>query len=668
MSVATSVVHGGISRITLESCEPAFDGLTFGDVGEYQLLRGKAYGSIDPENPANNGLAYVELAPRNEAGLIDYSMDFGILRPADSSRANGRTLYEMINRGAPLCFEQLNAGSLTDPGNGFLMRQGYEVAWSAWQPEANPHTAEYKASFPRVGEADGSPLVRKSLESFVPDTPQSSNRHELADNLLRADISYEPISLTPADAGVSLTVRKRFDDRPVELDTSAVTFLSGRRVEIDLTQAFAQGFDVGAIIELAYDATEPWVGGVGFVSIRDLVSHLRRVPIGATGGPDPSRATPKAVYAWGYSQAGRLVRDFIWQGFNRDLAGHKVFDGMHALVAGAKLTDHNPAPGHPFAQTSRWIRQHEERSYPGCDFPFSYATVHDPLTGKTDGILARSQANGTAPKLFHVDSDFEIWSGASWLITTGITGEPLELPEDVRAYMISGQSHGPGNGISHPLGPCTLGSNPLDGAPVYRALIVAMDRWVTAGVAPPSSAFPRVDDGTLQSLENAANAWPRIPGVPFSDCMLFPAVADYTLVPPCFGERYPVLVPTTDRFGNPEGGVVVPDIAAPLGTYLGRNFRKPGHAEGELGGVPYGGGFAPLSLVAQDPAIDSRPSVAELYPGGEQQYRSERQRAIEILIRRGLVLPEELESYRDSTPFPAQTALLSENQTDNQEI
>src|SRR3954465_3887185 len=84
-----------------------------------------------------------------------------------------------------------------------------------------------------------------------------------------------------------------------------------------------------------------------------------------------------------------------------------VFDGALALVSGARMTDHNL----PFAQTSRWIRQHEERDYPGTGSPFTYQSIHDTLTGNRDGILQKCSATSTCPKIFHIDSDYESWHG-----------------------------------------------------------------------------------------------------------------------------------------------------------------------------------------------------------------------------------------------------------------
>jgi hypothetical protein len=641
---AAARADGGLDRIDVASIQPAFDGVTFGGVGAYELVAGTAYGRVDPDEPANADLAYLDQAPRDADGMVAYSMDFRMLRPADPRRGNGKIFYDVINRGGnPTSFGNLNEGSLTDPGNGFLMKQGYEIVWSGWQPDAEPSTAIYKPNFPIARGPGGAPIVKRTMHQLIPDTPMSGagDTQTVVGNLLAANLVYAPA----ANPRVTLTVRQEQDDPPTPLSPSAVSFPGGKRVQVDMSEAIAKGFDQGAIYEIDYDARDPWVGGLGFVSIRDLVSHLRHESA-LPGKP------VKAAYAWGVSQDGRFLKDFIWQGFNADLDGRRVFDGVIPLVSGGKKTDHNlPEPSDPFPQTSRWVRQHEEHEYPGSEFPFTYGTLQDPLSGRTDGILRACSVTVTCPKVFHIDSDFETWNGHMSLVTTDTLGRALSLPSNVRAFMISGQQHGPGNGIPRPLATCKLQSDPVDGKPVFRALVVAMDRWVTRGVRPPDSHFPNLRDGTLQTLERAAAAWPSIPGFPFNPRIYVSRVGDFSLTPPVFGAAYPIYVPTTDRYGNPEGGVITPDLAAPLGTYSGRNFRRPGHAEDEL--CAGNGGFIPFAAAAADkPAGDSRPALDELYPGGAAQFRAQRLRGALRLATAGLLLPSEIRSYADEVRFP----------------
>src|SRR4051812_23025153 len=78
----------GIVRIDVTSRTTAFEGKTFGSVGAYEKLRGKAYGELDPNDPRNAVIVDLALAPRNARGRVEYSMDFYILKPVDLTQGN----------------------------------------------------------------------------------------------------------------------------------------------------------------------------------------------------------------------------------------------------------------------------------------------------------------------------------------------------------------------------------------------------------------------------------------------------------------------------------------------------------------------------------------------------------------------------------------------------
>ena len=96
-----------------------------------------------------------------------------------------------------------------------------------------------------------------------------------------------------------------------------------------------------------------------------------------------SRSSIARAPGFGVSQSGRFLRDWLWQGFNTDLAGRPVFEGLMPSVPGARATWTNVR----FAQPGRFSRQHEDHGVFGFGFPFSYATVTDRVTGARDGVL-----------------------------------------------------------------------------------------------------------------------------------------------------------------------------------------------------------------------------------------------------------------------------------------
>ena len=121
------------------------EGKSFGDVGPYEELKGRLRYAIDPAHAANRGVTDVALAPRNAAGLVEFSADLSLLVPVDRARAGGRALIDVVNRGNTVSVPNFNhatrpafvAGSDPNPpidvGDGFLMRRGYVVASCGWQ-------------------------------------------------------------------------------------------------------------------------------------------------------------------------------------------------------------------------------------------------------------------------------------------------------------------------------------------------------------------------------------------------------------------------------------------------------------------------------------------------------------------------------------------------------
>ena len=140
--------------------------------------------------------------------------------------------------------------------------------------------------------------------------------------------------------------------------------------------------------------------------------------------------------AFGISQAGRYLRDHIAQGFNADENGARVFDGVFTHVAGIGRVFHNT----PFAQPFRTRTWHEDHDFPEVEFPFSAATLVDPISGAS-GALLRGDASD--PKLIETNTSTEYWQkGASLLHTDPLGTQDVALPANVRGYLLAGTQHG----------------------------------------------------------------------------------------------------------------------------------------------------------------------------------------------------------------------------------
>ncbi len=340
---------------------------------------------------------------------------------------------------------------------------------------------------------------------------------------------------------------------------------------IEITRPSEPGYDRGAIYEFIYTARDPLVLGIGFAAIRDFIAFLR--------GADP--ANPLAgqirhVIGFGLSQSGRVLRDFVHQGFNLSPSGGKVFDAILPVVAGSRKTFVNAA----FAQPGRYPRQHEDHSFPGDQFPFTYATLHDAISGRTDGILARATEQGVRPKVMHVDTDSELWAARASLVVTDTAGNDIAQPEDVRVYLAATHQHGAYT--PPPPGATRNDANPLCYQAILRPLLAALRAWVEDGTEPPPSCFPSRAEGTLVTLEQARAAFPVVPGLTPPDRLNRLHLLDHTEQPPREGAAYPVFVASPDADGNGLGGIRHPLTRAPIGTHTGWNLRAPGFAAGEL--------------------------------------------------------------------------------------
>ena len=79
-------------------------------VNGYERIAGKVYFAVDPKLPANRAIVDIDLAPRNAAGLVEFSADLLVLRPKDAAKSNGTAFLEIANRGSQPFLGALNIG------------------------------------------------------------------------------------------------------------------------------------------------------------------------------------------------------------------------------------------------------------------------------------------------------------------------------------------------------------------------------------------------------------------------------------------------------------------------------------------------------------------------------------------------------------------------------
>jgi hypothetical protein len=405
--------------------------------------------------------------------------------------------------------------------------------------------------------------------------------------------------------------------------------------------------------------------GLGFAAVRDFVSFLRHRAADDLGTPNPLAGAGRGedeeedddptvisrAYAFGSSQSGRFLRDYLWQGFNEDEAGRIVFDAMIPHIAGSRKTFTN----FEFSQPGWWSKQHENHLQPGDQFPFTYATITDPVSGRTDGILARCEATGhgeddgdhghqhrrnSCPKIMQIDGSAEFWQARASLVVTNGAGQEVPLPSNVRAYLITGTNHGGGTGAAF-YAFCANTPSPVLLNPPQRALLVDLHEWVTHGVPPPASRYPSVRDGTLApTLPRSELGFPDIPGVTYSGLFNYLFVTDYSVQPPTTESEYLVLQPKVAEDGNEISGIRQPIVSVSVATYTGWNLRRPGDGAPDL--CTGAGSMFPFPATQADRVAsgDPRLSIEERYPT-HQSYVDAVRRAATALVRDRLLLAED---------------------------
>lgn len=567
----------------------------------YEEIAGRMHFEIDPAHPRNRIIADVGLAPKNPAGNVSFSSDLRMLKPLDPAKANGAAWVEIPNRGGSCGLSK------------FMSQRGFTIVQVGWEFDVPAQPGKLRIAVPAARQADGNVLRGVVRSTFTPEkrTPQVTLT-DLAD--------YPPVDPAGPDSRLLVRHSAPFPDG-TELPRERWQ-LAGQKLTLE------GGFEPGKTYEISYLSANPPVAGLGLAAIRDAVAWLKH---------DASSLAPvRQVYAFGSSQCGRLLREFVYLGFNTDEQERQVFDGIFAHVAGAGRLVIN----------QRWAVPRAIAAYATASYPFADAALTDPISGVTDGIQQNPRV-AHLPKTFYLNTASEYWGAGRVAALTHTNPEgtrDVPLPENVRSYFVAGTQHGPAS--FPPAAPAKDAPlpNPVNPAPIALALRLALHEWVTAAKLPPPSTYPKLSDGTL--VPASAVRFPPVPRIP----ALASIRAGVRLPNPLWpdgagaGTGLPLLVPQVDADGNDLGGIRLPDIEAPLATCTGWVFRTASTgAPEEL--VPLRGAWWPFAATASQRRElgDPRPSLAERY-GSLESYLQEVSKTIDKLIAQGLVLAADRET------------------------
>lgn len=601
-------VLGEVRKLEIRSTRDVSGGRSFGSAGPYEEVTGRLYFEVDPTLAANRSVVDIDKARKNGSGRVEFSADVVIYRPRDPAKGNGIALIDVVNRGNKTVIGGFNRPGMAadrEAGDGFVFTRGFTVVCVGWEFDAPKREGAIRIEVPIAEGVRG--LVKAAF------TPTSGTRDFTVTDLAvypPADPSSSESVLTVRDAPLS----------PVRVIPRSEWRLNGNTVTLD------SGFAPGRWYDLGYSAQGPPIGGVGFLAVRDAAAWLRHSEVSAS----------KYVVGFGSSQSGRFLRSFLYEGFNSDEKGRPALDGVLAHIAGAARIDLN----------RRWSTPTTQATYTATSFPFADISERDPITGAVEGALDNPRARANQPRIFYANTAVEYWGGGrvAALIHTSPDGKrDLQLPANERVYFLTGAQHGPAafppaasNGQQK--------DNPTDYWWIMRALLVAMENWVRDGTEPPPSRYPRLADATL--VDVARIGFPNIRNVRSPASLTAGGRAANMRVTQDGGPGapLPLLVPQVDADGNERAGVRLPDVAVPLATVTGWNFRKP-----EVGApdqlFPLLGSYIPFAATKAigEAANDPRRSVEERYRGREQYLQQVRD-AADTLVKGGYLRADDVDA------------------------
>jgi hypothetical protein len=369
-------------------------------------------------------------------------------------------------------------------GTDWLLQRGYTVVMCGWQHDL-PHMPELLGA--RLPEAleDDKPVMGIVRSTQQPNQPtRVLPLGDIAGSI--AHSGYRPADL--ADPTACLIERDYPWGPWREIPRDCWQFApDGASVE------YAEGCVPGKLYEVIYTAVGAPITGAGLAANRDLVSFLR---YGSSEQGNPCARQFDHALAFGASQTGRFLRQFLYLGMCHDESGLLATDGVMVHIAGARQLEANWRFG--------------QSSYNGPDsmsslFPFSDVVQTDLVTGRTDGLLRRAHELGKRPKIMRINSSAEYWGpqNAALIHVTPDGTADAAVPENVRIYQLAGCDHF-ANSLPLTNAVAVLGSlrapyylNSIDYTPLLRAAFVNLERWVSAGTPPPPSRYPRLADGSL---------------------------------------------------------------------------------------------------------------------------------------------------------------------------
>lgn len=611
-----------VEKFKITARSPYRDAERYGSTGAYERIDAVVTYAVDPTHEVNAVVVDLDKAPQAEDGLVRFEGDVVLLRPTDPKAGCRTALVELPNRGRRTSLSHYNRAPPVvtpsheiDPGDGFLFRRGWTLAWCGWQWDVPRSAARMGLNAPSALTSTGE-LETAQIQLRL-QLHERTHSVDLTDHHVGLLGGHEPLpSADPPDNDARLLRRSGLWDEPVEINRKSWRFaraVDGQPITDPAHVWLDGGFEPGVIYDLIYQTAPCRIAGVGLLAARDFGTFLR-----SDAAANPLTKELDHLILTGQSQCGRLLRTSLYFGCNLGEDGAPAYDGVLSHVAGARRGEFNHRVAQPSVQPTPGF---------GHLFPFADEQQTDSQTGQTAGLLDRQRQLGAMPKVFYTNTSSEYWRGDASLAHTNASHcTDIDPPDDTRHYLLSSTQHGPG--MLPFTSTSVFGSqggnrfNTIDYTPLMRAALINLQAWIVDDVEPPPNAIPRSADGTGVSRATVLEKMTDITGMKQPETEGLSTIRPLDLGPQAVqgigrypatpvGEPYPCLVSAIDDNGNEVAGIRMPDIEVPVATHTGWNPRHPrtGAADQIL---EYIGSTVPFPATSNG-TDDRRPGLQERY-------------------------------------------------------
>src|SRR5438445_8712756 len=262
----TSSAEAHVARVEMVSRTDVQDGRAFGLAGSYERIVGRVYFAVKPENVHNRQIVDLDKAPRNAQGEVEFSADLYLYRPKDRNKGNGAVLFEVSNRGGRGILRLVDGGNSSDAngefGDGFLLREGYTIAWLGWQFDLAEEGQKLRLSAPVAHDPRGKEIRGLVRADFTP--AQRVDDMPLGHIMLGASGGKSYPADDPASTKNVLTVRDMPEGPRQSIPRGQWSFAHSVEGQLLADAHFIHldgGFLPGKIYEVVYEARDPSVVG-----------------------------------------------------------------------------------------------------------------------------------------------------------------------------------------------------------------------------------------------------------------------------------------------------------------------------------------------------------------------------------------------------------------------